>query len=220
MSLPITNNQRLTTIAGRIWKYGDGVNTDVIFPGKYTYSLKEPNEIAAHALEDLDPKFATDAQPGDVIVAGRNWGNGSSREQAVTALKYKGIAAVVAQSFARIYFRNGINQGLLLITCPEAVDAAQPGDLIEIDLEHNVIRLRASTDLYPSTAWREHAERSEAESKHARHSAQDASRYEREYPFPSLSSTALGIINDGGLVAHIRKKLGLTSTEAVLTSNE
>ena len=107
-----------TTIVGRVWKYGDGVNTDVIFPGKYTYSLKEPNEIAAHALEDLDPKFATDAQPGDVIVAGRNWGNGSSREQAVTALKYKGIAAVVAKSFARIYFRNGINQGLLLITCP------------------------------------------------------------------------------------------------------
>ena len=122
------------TITGRIWKYGDGVNTDVIFPGKYTYSLKEPNEIAAHALEDLDPKFATDAQPGDVIVAGRNWGNGSSREQAVTTLKYKGIAAVVAKSFARIYFRNGINQGLLLITCPEAVDAAQAGDTIEIDL--------------------------------------------------------------------------------------
>lgn len=220
MSLPTTNNQRLTTIAGRIWKYGDGVNTDVIFPGKYTYSLKEPNEIAAHALEDLDPKFASDAQPGDVIVAGRNWGNGSSREQAVTALKYKGIAAVVAKSFARIYFRNGINQGLLLITCPEVVDAAQSGDSIEIDVEHNVIRLRASTDPHSSTAWRAHAERSAAESKHARHSAQDASRYEREYPFPSLSSTALGIINDGGLVAHIRKKLGLTSTEAVLTSNE
>ena len=138
MSLPITNNptgalrsQQLTTISGRVWKYGDGVNTDVIFPGKYTYSLKEPSEIAAHALEDLDPQFATEAQPGDVIVAGRNWGNGSSREQAVTALKYKGIAAVVAKSFARIYFRNGINQGLLLITCPEAVDAAQAGDTID-----------------------------------------------------------------------------------------
>jgi 3-isopropylmalate/(R)-2-methylmalate dehydratase small subunit len=169
-------------IVGRVWKYGDGVNTDVIFPGKYTYSLKEPGEIAAHALEDLDPKFASDAQPGDVIVAGRNWGNGSSREQAVTALKYKGIAAVVAKSFARIYFRNGINQGLLLITCPEAVDAAQAGDAIEIDLERNVVRLSG-----------------------------------REHPFPPLSPTALGIINDGGLVPHIRKKLGLTSTEAVVT---
>ena len=169
-----------SNIAGRVWKYGDGVNTDVIFPGKYTYSLKEPHEIAAHALEDLDPKFASDAQPGDVIVAGRNWGNGSSREQAVTALKYKGIAAVVAKSFARIYFRNGINQGLLLITCPEAVDAAQMGDTIEIDLENNVIRLHG-----------------------------------RDYSFPPLSATALGIINDGGLVSHIRRKLGLTSTEAI-----
>lgn len=167
-------------IAGRVWKYGDGVNTDVIFPGKYTYSLKEPNEIAAHALEDLDPKFATDARPGDVIVAGRNWGNGSSREQAVTALKYKGIAAIVANSFARIYFRNGINQGLLLVTCPEAVDAARSGDAIEIDLSNNVIRLNGS-----------------------------------EYPFPPLSPTALGIIHDGGLVQHIRKKLGLTSTEVI-----
>jgi 3-isopropylmalate/(R)-2-methylmalate dehydratase small subunit len=169
-------------IVGRVWKYGDGVNTDVIFPGKYTYSLKEPNEIAAHALEDLDPQFATSAQPGDVVVAGRNWGNGSSREQAVTTLKYTGIAAVIAKSFARIYFRNGINQGLLLITCPEAVDAAQNGDVIEIDVERNVIRLNG-----------------------------------REYPFPPLSPTALGIINDGGLVPHLRKKLGLTSTEAIVT---
>jgi 3-isopropylmalate/(R)-2-methylmalate dehydratase small subunit len=180
MALPTTSNQQPATIVGRVWKYGDGVNTDVIFPGKYTYSLKEPNEIAAHALEDLDPQFASDAQPGDVIVAGRNWGNGSSREQAVTALKYKGVAAVVAKSFARIYFRNGINQGLLLITCPEAVDAAHAGDTIGIDLERNVIHLK-----------------------------------DREYPFPPLSATALGIINDGGLVQHIRKKLGLTSTEVI-----
>jgi 3-isopropylmalate/(R)-2-methylmalate dehydratase small subunit len=180
VSLPITSHQRLTTIVGRVWKYGNGVNTDVIFPGKYTYSLKEPSEIAAHALEDLDPKFAAEAQPGDVIVAGRNWGNGSSREQAVTALKYKGVAAVVAKSFARIYFRNGINQGLLLITCPEVVDAAQAGDTIEVDLERNIIRLN-----------------------------------DHEYPFPPLSATALGIINDGGLVQHIRKKLGLTSTEVI-----
>jgi 3-isopropylmalate/(R)-2-methylmalate dehydratase small subunit len=191
MSLPATSNQPLTTISGRVWKYGDGVNTDVIFPGKYTYSLKEPNEIAAHALEDLDPRFAADAQPGDVIVAGRNWGNGSSREQAVTALKYKGIAAVVAKSFARIYFRNGINQGLLLITCPEVVDAAQAGDTIEIDLVRNVIRLRENAAAHPEWSG------------------------ERAFSFPPLSATALGIINDGGLVQHIRQKLGLTSTEAI-----
>ena len=194
------------TIIGRVWKYGDGINTDVIFPGKYTYSLKEPGEIAAHALEDLDPSFAANAQPGDVIVAGRNWGNGSSREQAVTALKYKGIAAVVAKSFARIYFRNGINQGLLLITCPEAVDAAQNGDTLEIDLDRNVIRLHAVAEVRPERS------REAAQSKDAPECAQDA----REYRFPPLSPTALGIISDGGLVPHIRKKLGLTSTEVVI----
>jgi 3-isopropylmalate/(R)-2-methylmalate dehydratase small subunit len=121
----------------------------VIYPGKYTYTLKEPQEIAAHALEDLDPGFAGQALPGDVILAGRNWGNGSSREQAVTALKYKGIAAIVAKSFARIYFRNGINQGLLLITCPAAVDAARPGEMIAIDLESSTIRLAAGEFSFP-----------------------------------------------------------------------
>jgi 3-isopropylmalate/(R)-2-methylmalate dehydratase small subunit len=207
------------TITGRVWKYGDGINTDVIFPGKYTYSLKEPGEIAAHALEDLDPSFAANAQPGDVIVAGRNWGNGSSREQAVTALKYKGIAAVVAKSFARIYFRNGINQGLLLITCPEAVDAAQNGDTLEIDLDRNVIRLHAVAEVrpaeraaQPSAGVRRERSREAAQSKDAPECAQDA----REYRFPPLSPTALGIISDGGLVPHIRKKLGLTSTEVVI----
>lgn len=170
------------TIIGKVWKYGDGVNTDVIFPGKYTYTLREPNEIAAHALEDLDPDFAAQARPGDIVVAGRNWGNGSSREQAVTCLKYKGIAAVVAKSFARIYFRNGINQGLLLITCPEAVDAARASDTMEIDLVSNLIRL--------------------------------ASRG-RECAFAPLSPTALGIIEAGGLVPHLRRKLGLSSTAEV-----
>ncbi|RPI30777.1 MAG: 3-isopropylmalate dehydratase [Chloroflexota bacterium] len=130
------------TMPGKVWKDGDGVNTDVIFPGKYTYTLREPAEIGAHALEDLDPEFASLARAGDIIVAGRNWGNGSSREQAVTCLRYKGIAAVVTRSFARIYFRNGINQGLLLLTCPEIVEAAQTGDTMEIDLHANLIRLR------------------------------------------------------------------------------
>src|SRR5512143_1945721 len=118
-------------ITGRVWKYGDGVNTDVLCPGKYTYTLKEPAEIAAHALEDLDPAFAQGVKPGDIIVAGRNWGNGSSREQAVTCLKYAGVAAIVARSFARIYYRNAINTGLLLLTCPEAVDASKAGDQME-----------------------------------------------------------------------------------------
>ena len=136
-------------LTGRVWKYGDGVNTDVIFPGKYTYTLREPAEIAAHALEDLDPTFAAQAQPGDIIVAGRNWGNGSSREQAVTCLKYKGLAAIVAVSFARIFFRNGLNQGLLLITCPAAVAAAQTGDTLTIDLSANCLQLNGQSYAFP-----------------------------------------------------------------------
>jgi len=163
------------TSSHKVWKYGDGVNTDVLFPGKYTYTLREPDEIAAHALEDLDPNFTQNAQPGDVIVAGKNFGNGSSREQAVTCLKYRGVAAVIAKSFARIYFRNGINQGLLLITCPEVVDAAKMGETLEIDLANSQIRHNG-----------------------------------RSYSFPPLSATALGMIEAGGLIAHVRQKLGIT----------
>src|SRR5215207_2335390 len=101
----------------RVWVYGDSVNTDVIFPGKYTYTLKTPEDIAAHALEDLDTTFATNVQTGDVIVAGRNWGCGSSREQAVTALKFAGVGILIAGSFSGLYFRNCLNQGVLPIVC-------------------------------------------------------------------------------------------------------
>ncbi len=121
-----------TKITGRVWKYGDDVNTDVIFPGKYTYSISDPKEMAEHALEDLDPTFAANVQPGDIIVAGKNWGCGSSREQAVTCLKEAGVGAIVARSFARIYFRNCINAGLPIVTC-DAVDGVESGDEITID---------------------------------------------------------------------------------------
>lgn len=125
---------------GRVWKYGDNINTDVIFPGKYTYTVTEPREQAKHALEDLDPNFARDVRPGDIIVGGKNWGNGSSREQAVGALKAAGIQAIIAKSFARIYFRNAVNSGLLPIVCTAAVDAIENGETIEIDLATNRIR--------------------------------------------------------------------------------
>ncbi len=124
----------------RIWTYGDNVNTDVIFPGKYTYTLTDPAEMAQVALEDLDPTFAANAQPGDVIVAGRNWGNGSSREQAVTCLVELGIRAVIARSFARIYYRNAINNGLLVIECPALVDVAQDGEMLALDMtQHEIV---------------------------------------------------------------------------------
>lgn len=126
--------------AGRIWKYGDNVNTDVIFPGKYTYTVShDPTELARHALEDLDPEFAQNVRAGDVIVAGRNWGNGSSREQAVTCLKHAGVRAVIASSFARIYYRNAINNGLLAIPCPELVSVVSTGDVLEIDMEKSTV---------------------------------------------------------------------------------
>ncbi len=134
---------------GRVWKYGDNVNTDQLFPGKHTYTAATPEEIAAHALEDLDPSFAAAVQAGDVIFGGQNFGCGSSREQAVTCLKYKGVRALVACSFARIFYRNAINQGLAAIVCPSAVEAAQAGDPVEVDLAAGVVRLPTGEFPFP-----------------------------------------------------------------------
>ena len=118
----------------RCWVYGDNVNTDVIFPGKYTYTLKTPEDIAAHALEDLDATFAKGVQAGDVIVAGSNWGMGSSREQGVTSIKYCGVNLIIAASFSGLYFRNCINQGVLPIVCAGLNTVVKSGDSIDIDL--------------------------------------------------------------------------------------
>jgi 3-isopropylmalate/(R)-2-methylmalate dehydratase small subunit len=125
---------------GRVWKYGDNVNTDVIFAGKYTYTLMPPEEMARHALEDLDPEFAKGVKPGDVVVAGKNFGCGSSREQAAACLKYAGVQAVVAKSFARIYYRNAINLGLPVLQSPEAAEVLQAGDEVEVDFAAGKIR--------------------------------------------------------------------------------
>lgn len=126
-------------IRGRVWKYGDDINTDIIFPGKYTYSIKEPAEMAAHALEVLDPMFSKEVKPNDIIVAGKNFGCGSSREQAVTCLKESGIAAIIAKSFGRIFYRNCLNAALPAFVCPEAADSVEAGYEIEIDLENGAI---------------------------------------------------------------------------------
>jgi 3-isopropylmalate/(R)-2-methylmalate dehydratase large subunit len=135
---------------GKVWKYGHNVNTDQIFPGKYTYTVTTPAEIGWHALEDLDPVFADSVQPGDVVFGGNNFGCGSSREQAVTCLKYKGVGALVARSFARIFFRNAINQGVPAIICPEAVTAACPGDPVQVDLANGLIHLPAGDFRFPA----------------------------------------------------------------------
>jgi len=130
----------MNMITGRAWVYGDDVNTDVIFAGKYTYTITDSAEIALHALEDLDPGFARGVRPGDIIVAGHNWGCGSSREQAVTCLKANRVGAVVAASFGRIFYRNCINAALPAIVCPEAVSVAKAGESLEIDLMRGELR--------------------------------------------------------------------------------
>jgi len=137
-----------TKITGRVWKYGDDVNTDVIFPGKYTYSISDPKEMAQHALEDLDPTFVAHVQPGDIIVAGKNWGCGSSREQAVTCLKEAGVGAIVARSFARIYFRNCINEALPIATC-DAVDGVESGDEVTIDFAAGTVTTPTGDYVFP-----------------------------------------------------------------------
>lgn len=134
---------------GRAWKYGDNINTDVLFPGKYTYTAQGRAEIAAHALEDLDPAFVKGVRPGDVIVGGRNFGCGSSREQAASCLVYNGVGAVIAESFGRIFYRNAINFGLLAITCPEAAQVIQPGDEVTVDLAQHRIVTATATFTFP-----------------------------------------------------------------------
>ncbi|MCD6473326.1 MAG: 3-isopropylmalate dehydratase small subunit [Thermoplasmata archaeon] len=125
-------------IKGRTIKYGDDINTDVIYPGRYL-EITEPEEMAKHAMEDLDPDFLNKVRERNIIVAGKNFGCGSSREQAATCLKYAGVDAIIAKSFARIFFRNAINNGLLVIECKNA-DEINDGDEIEIDVENGVIK--------------------------------------------------------------------------------
>jgi 3-isopropylmalate/(R)-2-methylmalate dehydratase small subunit len=133
----------------KIWRYGDNVNTDMLFPGKYTYTCSKPEEIKPHLLEDLDPSFAKNVQAGDLIIAGKNFGCGSSREQPVVGLKAVGVNAVVAEGFARIFYRASINQGLLLIECPDAVKAYADGDSIQLDVDNGKIVVDGKVFTFP-----------------------------------------------------------------------
>ena len=120
-------------VSGKAWKFGDDVNTDLIVPGKYL-ELVDPYEMAKHAMEGIDPDFPGKVSEGDVVVGGSNFGCGSSREHAAIALKYVGVGAVVAESFARIFYRNAINLGLPALECPGISEAVSEGDSLEIDL--------------------------------------------------------------------------------------
>lgn len=163
-------------IKGRVWKYGDNINTDVIFPGKYTYTITERSEMPQYALEDLDPEFAKNVKPGDVIVAGKNFGCGSSREQAVIALTEAGVSAIIAPSFARIYFRNAINEGLPLLENSEAPQDIEHGEEITIDLDKGLISTSSG----------------------------------KTFNFPPLPAEVQKIMEAGGLIPYLKKKLAKT----------
>jgi 3-isopropylmalate/(R)-2-methylmalate dehydratase small subunit len=127
-------------IRGHVHKYGDHVDTDVIIPARYLAS-SDPDELASHCMEDLDANFLQKLHTGDLVVAGRNFGCGSSREHAPLAMKTAGVGAVIAASFARIFYRNSLNIGLPIIECPEAAAALQDGDEAEVDLQAGVVRV-------------------------------------------------------------------------------
>jgi len=126
-------------LKGKAHIFGDDVNTDEIVPARYL-NTTDPAELARHCMEDADPEFAGKVRPGDILVAGENFGCGSSREHAPIAIKAAGVACVVARSFARIFFRNAINIGLAIVTCPEAAADAGAGDEVEIDLADGRLR--------------------------------------------------------------------------------
>lgn len=122
-----------------VWKLGDNINTDLLYPSKYLYEDQSPVVLASHVLEPVIPDFQNTIKKGDFIVAGENFGCGSSREQAATALKYAGCGGIIAKSFSRIFFRNCIAHALVSIVCPEAVEALEQGDEIEVDMDAGVI---------------------------------------------------------------------------------
>ncbi len=126
-------------LQGTVWKYGDNIDTDGIIPARYL-NVSTPEELAAHCMEDVDPEFARRVRPGDILMAGENFGCGSSREHAPLALKVAGVSCVIARTFARIFFRNAINTGLPVLMCPAAVEGTQTGQIVEVDLERGLIR--------------------------------------------------------------------------------
>jgi len=163
-------------LTGTVWKYGDNVDTDAIIPARYL-NVSTPEELARHCMEDMDPAFASAVQPGDIIVAGENFGCGSSREHAPLALVGKrgsGVACIVAKSFARIFYRNAINVGLPILECPEAVEETEKGDQLALDLESGTITNLRTGRTYQTS------------------------------PFPAF---IMGIIQAGGLVPYTRERI-------------
>lgn len=138
--------------SGTVHKYGDHIDTDVIIPAR-TLNNPDPANLAAHCMEDIDKDFVRRVRPGDILVGGLNFGCGSSREHAPIAIKASGISCVIAKNFARIFFRNAINIGLPVLECPEAAEAAQSGDVLDVDLDTGVIHNRTRNASYTAAAF-------------------------------------------------------------------
>jgi len=160
------------TLEGRIWKFGPDVDTDAIIPARYL-NQSDPKELAKHAMEDERPEFYREVKEGDLLLAGKNFGCGSSREHAPLALKAAGISCIIAKSFARIFYRNSLNLGLPLLESPEASEAIQDGDQVRIDL--------ATGEVFDLTQNRKFLAK----------------------PIPDFMQE---LLNDGGLIPHLRKK--------------
>jgi len=166
-------------LEGRVWVLDDDdINTDVIYPGKYTYEMLSPEEMASHALEDFDPSFSSAVEKGDMLIAGRNFGCGSSREQAVTCLTHAGVTAVIAPSFARLFYRNSINQALYVIECPEASDFARSN---KDAVHHSTVQLDPGSGTVTIGG--------------------------KEFSFVPMKGKALEIFEAGGLAPYTKKKL-------------
>ncbi|MCI9532793.1 MAG: 3-isopropylmalate dehydratase small subunit [Lachnospiraceae bacterium] len=140
--------------SGTVFKYGDNVDTDVIIPARYLNS-SDPEELAAHCMEDIDKEFVGKVQKGDLIVADKNFGCGSSREHAPIAIKAAGVSCVIAETFARIFYRNAINIGLPIIECPEAAKGIAAGDEVEVDFDSGVITNKTKGTSYQGQAFPE-----------------------------------------------------------------
>ena len=139
---------------GSVFKYGDNVDTDVIIPARYLNS-SDPKELAAHCMEDIDKEFVNQVKSGDLIVADKNFGCGSSREHAPLAIKAAGVSCVIAQTFARIFYRNAINIGLPIIECPEASRGIEDGDQVEVDFDSGMIYNRTKGTQFKGQAFPE-----------------------------------------------------------------
>ena len=139
---------------GTVFKYGDNVDTDVIIPARYLNS-SDPKELAVHCMEDIDKDFVSNVNEGDIIVANKNFGCGSSREHAPIAIKASGVSCVIAETFARIFYRNAINIGLPIIECPEAAADIEAGDEVEVDFDSGLITDKTRGTTYQGQAFPE-----------------------------------------------------------------